>query len=156
MLLHTRFVWLFICFLTHHTYIFDMMCVRMHTNKNEIQVCFLFDSISIFKFFYLSNFLTHFLHFFLFHKNFSWNLWFPNIRKSCIIDIYKLNFILSYQIVILIVYHSCDNIIQLSLDHDDASILLLLAVIIMHIHNLLQMNVFPCADVIFLLSFNHL
>ena len=133
-----------------------MVCVRMHTNKNEIQVCFLFDSIKYKNIFLFVKFFNTFFALFLFHKNFSWNLWFPNIRKSCIIDIYKLNFILSYQIVISIVYHSYDNIIQLSLDHDDALILLLLAVIIMHIHNLLQMNVFPCADVIFLLFFNHL
>lgn len=134
-----------------------MMCVwKCYITRMKFKCVSCLTVLSIRIFFYLSNFLIHFLQFFLFHKNFSWNLWFPNSRKSCFIDILKFNFILSYQIVISIVYHSCDNIIQLFLDHDASLILLLLAVIIMHKHNLLQMHVFPYADVIFLLSFNHL
>ena len=109
--------------------------------RYEIKCVICLTWLSIRKFCNLSNFLT----LFLIHKNFSCKLCFQHTN----IDFYKLNFILSYQIVILIVYHLSDNNFLLSLDHDDALNELLLAVIIQHKHNLLRMNVFPCADVIF-------
>ena len=69
--------------------------------------------------------------------------------------IFDFVFILLDQIVTSTTYHSYGNNFPLSLDHGDALILLLLAVIIQNKHSLSQMRGVPYADVICVLFFIH-
>jgi hypothetical protein len=67
--------------------------------------------------------------------------------------ILKKIFILSNQIVTSTMYHSCGNNFLWFLDHDDALILLLLAVTIRNKRSLWQMRGVPCADAICVVIF---
>lgn len=154
MLLHTRFLIGLLCFLSQHTYVFNMVCVGKHNNKiRNFKCVILFDIFKYKKNFKFVKFFNTFFALFLFVKNFQFGTVVSTFRFLRKLDFYKINFILSYQIVILIVYHSCDNNFQWFLDHDASLNELLLAVIIMHKHNLLRMHVFPCVDVISFESF---
>ena len=154
MLLHTRFLIGLLCFLSQHTYVFYMVCVRKHNNKiRNFKCVILFDIFKYKKNFKFVKFFNTFFALFLFIKNYQFETIVSTFRFLRKLDFCKINFILLNQIVILIVYHSCDNNFQWFLDHDASLNELLLAVIIMHKHNSLRMNVFPYADVISFESF---